>query len=320
MPLKHLIAQCINRILNFIEHSDSNLTNRELLEICGPVGEFQKGTMNPHFPHEIAETAINLLIKQILAAKLLFADDPLTAYCLLLKPIIKRMPTQTWRSSEQNLWQQFSTPPGIAFFLLYLLNLIGNESAFEPSAGTGSLAVWSTGIGARTNVNEIDSRRRTLLKYLGYTPTAHNGEFIHDLLPSEYKTDSLIMNPPFSSNGGRTKSNSSKFGFRHVASALERLQPGGKFGIILGNAAGLDTKTGLQFWQKLSGTIGIKAIIRIAGKEYVKNGTSVDVNLVIGTKYVELRDSGADLSVIQLSISDIEEGFTLAQQHNLRLD
>jgi hypothetical protein len=75
-----------------------------------------------------------------------------------------------------------------------------------------------------------------------------------------------MMNPPFSSNGGRTADNSSKFGFRHASSALKRLEKGGKFGVILGETAGLDTKTGNDFWREMARSVSLKAIIKILGK------------------------------------------------------
>ncbi len=315
------INSSIEEITHIIEVAKEKLSNRRLLSICAEIGSAMSGKVDPHFYHEIVETAVNALIKRKYATNLLGADKPIEALTDIIVPLTKQLPTQTWRSVEQNLWQQFSTPPAIAYLLAYLLNFKKGETVLEPSAGTGSLATWSSGFGLITYVNEIDSRRRELLKRLDLSPTSFNAEFINDYLPGDILPDCLIMNPPFSSNGGRTTQNSSKFGFRHVESALERLKPGGKFGIILGNSGSLDTKTGREFWQKQSATIGIKAIITIAGKEYLKNGTSVDVNLIIGTKHREKTPSSANLkSVIQLSIRDIEEGFTLAQSLDLRLD
>jgi hypothetical protein len=119
---------------------------------------------------------------------------------------------------------------------------------------------------------------------LSFTPTKFNAEFINDFLPFEIIPDVLLMNPPFSSSGERTVNNSSKFGFRHVELALGRLKKGGKFGIIPGNSAGLNAKTVREFWRKMSRIISIKAIIKIPGAEYAKNGTRVDVNLITGRK------------------------------------
>jgi Methyltransferase small domain len=322
MPLNKLIAVCIEQIIDQITTQQKHLSNRELLAICNPLGEIQKGTINPHLPHEIAETAINLIIQKTISKMLSTAANPLNAYLEILKPVASRLPTQTWRSREQNTWQQFSTPPGIACLLAFLLNIKPFEKVLEPSAGTGSLAVWSSGLGAKTHTNEIDERRRVLLRCLGFEATSHNAEFIHDLLPAEIRPDCILINPPFSSNGGRTKNNSSKFGFRHVESAIERLKPGGKFGIILGNSGGLDTKIGREFWQKLCSKVSIKAILKIAGKEYAKNGTSVDVNLIIGTKRLQPIEVGVNLfpcDIITLSFTSIEDGFDALQKYDIRL-
>ncbi len=207
--------------------------------------------------------------------------------------------------------------------MAHLLNLNADDKAIEPSSGTGSLAVWTSGLRIKTHTNEIDERRKILLECLGFQPTAYNAEFINDNLPIEIKPNCLMMNPPFSSDGGRTKNNSSEFGFRHVQSALERLKKDRKFGIILGNPAGLNTRTGEKFWHKLSGMIRIKAIIKIAGREYSKNGTRVDVNLIIGTKYQTTQENdcnAAKNAAANLSASSIEEGFAITQKLNLRLD
>lgn len=312
----------IDAIIEKIDNRKEKLSNRKLLEICKNVN-FLKNGRNPHFCHEIAETALNFIVKTKYVKELFNTESPSNAYKQILEPLQNRLPTQTWRSIEQNKWQQFSTPPSIAYLLAFLLNLKPNEQILEPSAGTGSLAIWASGFGLKTYTNEIDARRRELLEFLDFKPTSFNAEFINDFLPGEIEPDCILMNPPFSSNGGRTANNSSKFGFRHVSSALERLKDGGKFGIILGNSAGLDTRTGKQFWEKLLDRISIKAIIKIAGREYSKNGTSVDVNLIIGTKYKTKQKNGCKRSnnaITSISVKSVEEAFALTQELNLRLD
>jgi len=44
------------------------------------------------------------------------------------------------------------------------------------------------------------------------------------------------MNPPFSSTGGRVAQHKAMYGSRHVASALRRLQEGGRLVAIVGEA------------------------------------------------------------------------------------
>jgi predicted RNA methylase len=309
-------------IIDRIDREKKPLTNRELLEICRPIADIASGESDPHFFHEIAEAAINLLILRKYAKPLLGAENPAEAVSGLLKPLALRLPTQTWRSQKQTERQQFSTPPSIAYLLACALNLGGSEEVLEPSAGTGNLAVWTSGAGMKTHTNEIDPRRRLLLEQIGFAPTPFNAEFITDFLPAECAPDCVLMNPPFSSSGGRTKNNSSKFGLRHVEAALERLKKGGKFGIILGESGGLDTKTGNDFWRKLSESVRVKAIIKIDGREYNKNGTTVDINLIIGKKLLEPRKIDWRQTfnkITSISVRTVEEAFEKLKTFDLRL-
>jgi hypothetical protein len=192
----------------------------------------------------------------------------------------------------------------------------------EPSAGTGNLAVWTSGAGIKTHTNEIDSRRRFLLEQIGFAPTSFNAGFINDFLPPDCAPDCVLMNPPFSSSGGRTKNNSSKFGFRHARPALERLKKGGKFGIILGAGGRLDTKTGNDFWRKLSDRIEVSTVIKIDGREYARYGTTVDINLIIGRKFFELQKTDRNPTINKItcfSANTVEESFAKVKKFNLRL-
>lgn len=315
-----LIQTWIEKIIYQIDCAERVLENKELLQICGGTENLMGGEFNPHFCHEIAETALNLLILTKYPKNL--TENPLKFLRQNLKPLVSRLPTQTWRSREQISFQQFSTPPAIGFLLVHTLNIHHNEIVLEPSAGTGSLAVWARVADAKVLSNEIDERRRELLQQLGFKPTAFNAEFIHDFLPPEITVDVVMMNPPFSANGGRTK-NSSKYGFRHVESALERLCRGGRFGIILGEAGGLDTKTGREFWQKMVARFRIKANLKLSGREYYKNGTTVDVNLIFGEKLFEPRQVDQTKAVNQIpffTAQTVEEAFEKIATHNLRFN
>lgn len=314
---------CFETIIDRISNEKKSFTNRELLEICRESADIFSGEANPHFCHEIAEAALNLLIRRKYAENFLASENPTEVTIHLLKPIISRLPTQTWRSREMAGRQQFSTPAAVAYLLAYLLNLDGREQVLEPSAGTGNLAVWTSGREIKTHANEIDSRRRFLLEQIGFAPTAFNAEFINDFLAPDITPDCVLMNPPFSSSGGRTKNNSSKFGFRHVESALERLKKGGKFGVILGEAGGLDTKTGNDFWRKLSDRIEVGAVIKINGREYFKNGTTVDINLIIGKKFFEPQKTNWNQALNKISCfsaNTVEEAFAKVSKFNLRLN
>jgi predicted RNA methylase len=60
------------------------------------------------------------------------------------------VPSQTNRSDEQIEWQQFATPPRLAWLAARACATdASNELVLEPSAGTGMLAVWAAKAGAR---------------------------------------------------------------------------------------------------------------------------------------------------------------------------
>lgn len=313
------LKEVIKEVSIKLNNSDQTIKNRELIKICGTYLENTK-LGDPHIYHEIAEAALNLSVKEKYLEGNVINRDPIKFVTEIIQPKAAQMPTQTWRSQNQILWQQFSTPSPIAFLLWHLVNCCEHESILEPSAGTGSLIIW-----AKNTIycNEIESRRREILHALDLSATGYNAEFIHDFLPPEIQPDCLLINPPFSSNGGRTGRNSSKFGFRHVQSALERLKKGGKFGIILGEAGGLDTKTGNDFWQKLSDKIRVKSIIKIDGREYYKMGATVNINLITGRKLVEYRNTDWNQAlnkIINISVKTVEEAFAKVTQLDLRLD
>jgi tRNA G10 N-methylase Trm11 len=85
-----------------------------------------------------------------------------------LSGLLKRLPTQSDRTEEQNELQQFSTPPTLAFIAAKLLDAKSGDTVLQPSAGTGSLAVWAQQwVRVVCNCNEIDPRRGELLTRRG---------------------------------------------------------------------------------------------------------------------------------------------------------
>jgi hypothetical protein len=93
-----------------------------------------------------------------------------------------------------------------------------------------------------------------------------------------------LINPPFSSSGGRVERNRNKFGFRHVESALRRLTSGGRFAVILGEGGSPGSVSGGRFWDSMSPGIRVTRSISLPGREYYRNGTTVGVALILGRK------------------------------------
>ena len=81
--------------------------------------------------------------------------DVTEALASVLRPLTKRLPRQSDRTLEQTELQQFSTPPTLAYLAARILNPQADDIVLEPSAGTGSLAIWPRAIGAQVICNEI---------------------------------------------------------------------------------------------------------------------------------------------------------------------
>lgn len=272
----------IEKVAGIVD-SERKISNKELIEICKLCSGFDFN-VDAHVYHEIAETALNLLILKKYGRDLLVSIEPIEAVSTILRPLQKRLPTQTWRSETQIAYQQFSTPATIAYLAVYLLNIKQVETVLEPSCGTGCLAVWALAAGAKAIANEIDPRRRQAASALGFHAFSLDAEFIDDLLPGDLLPDIVLANPPFSSTGGRVKNNSLDFGFRHIESALRRLKKGGRFAVILGESGSPRSRNGSRFWEHLSPEIQVRASFELPGREFYGNGTSVKTTLILGTK------------------------------------
>lgn len=263
---------------------DNFPNNKQLIEICADHGiGLLDSVSEPHFVHEILETAVNLYLSETEWLK-----PPNTKnnreILARLEALTSALPPQSWRGNEQINLQQFSTPPALGFVLAQILGPKAGKTALEPSAGTGSLAVWLKNAGCLTKVNEISARRKILLELQGFEPHSINAEFLDDLLPARIKPDYILMNPPFSASGGRTKRRDSQFGFRHVEAALLRLNPGGKLVALLGAEACLETDKGKTFWHRINREYRVQAFLIVPPRAFYKYGTTFQTVAVIITK------------------------------------
>lgn len=297
----------IKQIAGVID-SRVKFTNRDLLTICRDAGVDGFAT-DPHLCHEIAETALNHLIATKYGNHLLSSNEPGAACTEILRPLQQCLPTQTWRSGSQLTYQQFSTPAPIAYLAAHVLGLTEEDTVLEPSCGTGSLAVWARAARASVVTNEIDPRRRELASFLGFDPTGHDAEFIDDFLPETIVTSVVLMNPPFSSSGGRVERNGNKFGFRHVESALRRLESGGRFAVILGDAGSPGSPSGRRFWDSMFPGVHVIRSISLPGREYYRNGTTVGVTLILGRKSSTREPNDIVLAHPHWTVDSIEDAF-----------
>jgi len=244
-------------------------------------GTMASGAYTVKDAYDALELAVN---KTLLTLAKNYNGDTLTAVRAekALQKLLDKLPTQTKRTEEQQSFQQFSTPPNIAYLAAWAANIAGSDVVLEPSAGIGGLAVFPKAWGATVVVNELSERRLAFLKSMGFDRVFNeNAEQINNVLPDDVKPSVVIMNPPFSSTAGRTTTNKTENATRHIAQALARLNDGGRLVAILGRGMSDDSHTFSKWWDELRKKYDIRANISIDGSNYKKYGTTFDVQLVV---------------------------------------
>src|ERR1044071_1110716 len=244
-------------------------------------GTRAQGKYTPRDAYDAVEIAVNnyLLEKN---ARELMQMDVTEALASVLRPLMRRLPRQSDRTLEQTELQQFSTPPTLAYVAARLLDPKPSDIVLEPSAGTGSLAIWPRAVGAKVVCNETSSRRNSLLRcVLNFDALPLDAEIIDDLLPIDIQPTAVLMNPPFSSTGGRVTKTNSIYGARHVASALRRLKDGGRLVAIVSESMSFHHSSFSEWWQRIACLCNIRANLTLDGKEYAKYGATPDVQILV---------------------------------------
>jgi hypothetical protein len=129
--------------------------------------------------YDTLEVAVNLHLRERASpAWIGMSREQATRKTRDLASLVQRLPTQTRRDEEMDEFQQFSTPPALAFVANWTANVRADDVMLEPSAGTGDLAIWSELAGAKLLLNELSERRRELLTDLfpEATVTGENAE------------------------------------------------------------------------------------------------------------------------------------------------
>ncbi|WP_109798777.1 MULTISPECIES: strawberry notch family protein [Novosphingobium] len=186
-----------------------------------------------------------------------------------------RIPTQTNRSDEQIEWQQFATPPRLAWLAARACALGADELALEPSAGTGMLAVWAAKAGTRLALNEISPLRRDCLTavFPAARVTGHDAELIDELLDPAVVPSAVLMNPPYSH--GIERGHNGRTGARHLRSAWNRLAPGGRLVAIM--PEWFDCA---RFLAGAKGPVSLRLNAAVE-RAFFKNGTGITTRLLV---------------------------------------
>ncbi len=259
------------------------------------------GRYTPRDAYDALEAGLN---RFLLARGRALLEEPRRALDEL-RGLCARLPTQTDRTHEQDELQQFSTPAPLALVALHALAVEPGECVLEPSAGVGNLAVLARLAGATVHVNEIAPRRAAFLKALGFDPTAVDAEFLNDLLPAHVRPTAVLMNPPFSSTGGRVTAHRSAFGARHVSQALARLADGGRLVAIVGEGLALDRPGARDWWEDVTARFSVRADLGLPASAFAKQGTQFRTRLLVIDKTGPTRGASFAERVRSIRFGDV---------------
>jgi predicted RNA methylase len=231
--------------------------------------------------YEACEVATVLFMRKHGKALFRKAASPAARLSVLAK-VLALLPTHTRRSEESQALQQFSTPLPLGLAALTAAAIIPTDRVLEPSAGTGLLAILAATVGGSLILNELADTRADLLSSLfpAIPVTRFDAAQIDDHLDASAVPSVVLMNPPFSAMAyvaGRVQD----AGFRHIASALKRLAPGGRLVAITGANVGPDMPDWRDAFARLQERGRIVFSAAIAGAVYAKHGTTFPTRLTV---------------------------------------
>ena len=270
------------RILNDYLKAGKVLAAKDLYQISEEAfgGTQAEGAYNRKDAYDAMELAVN----QYIAGSMADYNGTTAAEAVeglrKMQSILDLLPTQSVRTEEQLQYQQFSTPPNIAYTAAWLANINSQDQVLEPSAGIGGLASFAKAWGADVAVNELSERRLGVLRSMGFQHVFNeNAEQIDNVLPDSIQPSVVLMNPPFSSTAGRTAHNKTSNAERHIDQALSRLQEGGRLVAILGK--GMNNADYAKYWNQVRKEYNIRANLSIDGSNFKKYGTTWGIQIVV---------------------------------------
>ena len=244
-------------------------------------GSDADGAWDWKLAYEALEVATVLFLRKFGPTLFARAGSP-TAALPMFEKIAGLLPTHTQRSEEMQNFQQFSTPIPLGLAAVAAAAVQPGDRVLEPSAGTGLLAILAEISGASLALNELAETRAGLLRQLfpGVAVTSFDAAQIDDHLTREIRPTVVLMNPPFSVlahvQGRRSDATS-----RHVASALARLERGGRLVAITGTGYAPDTPACMETFARLQETGRVVFSAALDGAIFAKHGTSFETRLTV---------------------------------------
>ena len=231
--------------------------------------------------YEACEVATVLFLRKYGKALFRKAGSPIAALPLLGK-IVGLLPTHTRRSQESQALQQFSTPIPLGLVAATAAAITPADRVLEPSAGTGLLAILAEIAGGSLVLNELADTRAALLSSLfpAIPVTRFDAAQTDDHLDAAAIPSVVLMNPPFSAMV-HVEGRMADAAFRHVASALARLAPGGRLVTITGANFGPEAPTWTAAFTRLQERGRVVFSAGIDGAVYAKHGTTFATRLTV---------------------------------------
>ncbi len=231
--------------------------------------------------YEACEVATVLFLRKYGKALFRKAGSKVAALPLLGK-IVGLLPTHTRRSQESQALQQFSTPIPLGLVATTAAAITPADRVLEPSAGTGLLAILAEIAGGSLVLNELADTRAALLSSLfpAIAVTRFDAAQIDDHLDAATVPSVVLMNPPFSAMV-HVEGRVADAAFRHVASALARLAPGGRLVAITGSNFGPEAPAWTDAFARLQERGRVVFSAGIDGSVYAKHGTTFATRLTV---------------------------------------
>jgi predicted RNA methylase len=231
--------------------------------------------------YDACEAASVLFLRKFGPAIRRSAKSPASLLAMLQR-VASLLPPQTRRSQESQALQQFSTPIDLAFVASIAAGVCERDLVLEPSAGTGSLAIFAELAGASLALNELAETRADMLTGLfpAVALSRHDAAQIHDRLDEAVRPTIVLMNPPFSVAAnveGRVRDAA----IRHLTSALARLPDGGRLIAITGAALAPSNPAWRSSFVALQSHARVVFTAAVDGRVYARQGTTTDTRLTV---------------------------------------
>lgn len=239
------------------------------------------GLWNWKDAYEACEVATVLFLRKF--GRALFRKTAVPeARLAALSKIAGLLPSHTRRSEESQVMQQFSTPLPLGLAAVTAAAITPADLVLEPSAGTGLMAILADIVGGNLVLNELAETRADLLASLfpALPVTRFDAAQIHDHLDAGIVPSVVLMNPPFSALANVT-TRVADAAFRHIASALARLAPGGRLVTITGAGFGPEAPAWRDAFIRLQEHGRVVFTAAVDGAVYAKHGTTFDTRLTV---------------------------------------